>query len=157
MINFLFCTVPPRHSKVDQTHKFDDFSNLIQLFTMTASTVLVEIKVVRNYVLNNFELHDQLSRIHSFHSKSLWSCQNSAISQKKSFFNQLQRFLVRKRCTFRSSSWCSKLLWITLLTLIISTKTLYCVNENNCIRFLRIIKFVSLVNFGGSRRKNSAK
>ena len=32
MINFLFCTVlPPRASKVDQTHKFDDFLDLTVL------------------------------------------------------------------------------------------------------------------------------
>ena len=63
MINFLFCTVLPLGaSKVDQTHKFDDFLNLIQLFSMTPYSVLIEIKVVRNYVINNFKLHDQLSR-----------------------------------------------------------------------------------------------
>ena len=72
MINFLICTfLPPGASKVDQTHKFDDFLNLIQLFPITPYSVLVEIKVVRNYVINNIKLHDQLSRIHSFHSKSL--------------------------------------------------------------------------------------
>jgi len=53
--------------------------NLIQLVPITPYTVLVEIKVVRNNVINNFELHDQLPRIHSFHSKSLWSWQNSDI------------------------------------------------------------------------------
>ena len=39
--------------------------------TPYAYTVLVEIKVVRNYVINNFELHDQLFRIHGFDSKNL--------------------------------------------------------------------------------------
>ena len=48
-----------------------DSSNLIKLFPMTPYSILVEIKVVRNDVMNNFKLHDQLSRIHSFHSKSL--------------------------------------------------------------------------------------
>ena len=72
MINFLLCTVlPPGASKVDQTHKFDDFLNLIQLFPITPYSVLVEIKVVRNYGMNNFKLHDILCRMHSFHSKSL--------------------------------------------------------------------------------------
>ena len=72
MINFLFCTVLPLGaSKVDQTHKFDDFLNMIQLFLMTAYRVLVEIKVVRSYVVNNFEPNNQLSRLDSFHSKSL--------------------------------------------------------------------------------------
>ena len=72
MINFLFCTVlPPGASNVNQTHKFDDYSNLIQLFLMTSYSVLIEIEVVRNYVINNFKFHDELSRIHSFHSKSL--------------------------------------------------------------------------------------
>ena len=60
MMNFLFCTVlPPGASKVDQTHKFDDFLNLIQLFPITPYSVLVEITVVRNYVMNNFKLHDK--------------------------------------------------------------------------------------------------
>ena len=49
------------------------FLNLIQLFSITRYTILVEIKVVRNNVINNFELGDQLYRIHSFHSKCLWS------------------------------------------------------------------------------------
>ena len=72
MINFLFGTVLPSvASKVYQTHKFDDFSNLIQFFLMTSYSVLIEIEVVRNYIVNNFELHDQLSGIHSFHLKSL--------------------------------------------------------------------------------------
>ena len=59
MINFLFCTVLPMGaSKVDQTHKFYDFKNLIQLFLMTPHSVLIEIEVVRNYVINNFDQHD---------------------------------------------------------------------------------------------------
>ena len=61
MINFLFCIVLLLGaSKVDQTHIFDHFLNLIQLFPMIAYNVLVEIKVVRNYVINNFELDNQL-------------------------------------------------------------------------------------------------
>ena len=36
---------------------------------MSPYIVLVEIKVVRNYVINYFKLHDQLSRIQSFHSQ----------------------------------------------------------------------------------------
>ena len=72
MIDFLFCTVLPLEtSKVDQNLKFDDFLNLIQLFPMTPYSDLVEIKAVRNYIINNFEFHNLLSRIHSFHSKSL--------------------------------------------------------------------------------------
>ena len=72
MINFLFYTVLlPGASKVYQTHKFDDFLKLTLLFTKTLYSVLFEIKVVRNYVINNFKLHDQLSRTHSFHFKSL--------------------------------------------------------------------------------------
>ena len=59
MMNFLFCTVLPQGaSKVDQTNIFDDFLNLIQLFPMTPYSVLFEIKVVQNYVINKFELHD---------------------------------------------------------------------------------------------------
>ena len=66
MMKFLFCTVLlPGVSIFDQTHKFDDFKNLMQLFLMTPYSVLIEIEIVRNYVINNFKLHDQLSRIHS--------------------------------------------------------------------------------------------
>ena len=72
MINFLFCTVLPMGaSKVDQTHKFYDFKNLIQLLLMTPYSVLVEIKVVGNYVINNFKHNDKPFKINSFHSKSL--------------------------------------------------------------------------------------
>ena len=61
MINFLFCTVlPPGASKAYQTHKFYDFENLIQLFLMTPYSVLIDIKVVRNDILNNLYLHDKL-------------------------------------------------------------------------------------------------
>ena len=42
----------------------------LQLFQMTLYTVLIKIKVVRNSVLNKFELHNQLSRIHRFLSKT---------------------------------------------------------------------------------------
>ena len=65
------------------------FSWIAILIYIWPDSVLIEIKVVRNYIMNNFKHYDQLSRIHSFHSKSLWSWQNSAISQKKKFFGQL--------------------------------------------------------------------
>ena len=42
-----------------------------KLFPRTPYIILVEIKVVRNDVMNNFKIHDQHSIIHSFHSKSL--------------------------------------------------------------------------------------
>ena len=50
MINFLFCTVLPMEaSKIDQTHKFDDFKNLIQLYLMKPYSVLIEIsRTVQN-------------------------------------------------------------------------------------------------------------
>ena len=90
MTNFLSCTVlPPRASKVDQTDKFDHFLDLTQFFQIWLNSDLIEMNDVRNDVMNNFELDDQLSRIHSIHSKSLWSWQKSAILQKKSFFVQL--------------------------------------------------------------------
>ena len=86
MINLSGCIVlPPGVAKIFQIRKIQR----LQLFPMTPYIVLVEIKVVRNYVMNNFKLHDQLSRINSFHSKNLWSWQNSTILQKKSFFGQL--------------------------------------------------------------------
>ena len=72
MIIFLFCTVlPPGASKVDQTHKFDDFLDLTQFFQIRHESVLIGINYVEIDVINNFELHDELSRIHSFHSRSL--------------------------------------------------------------------------------------
>ena len=71
MINFLFCTVlPPEASKVDQTHKFYDFFDLTQFFQIRQKSVLIKINYVKIDVINNFELRDELSRIHSFHSKS---------------------------------------------------------------------------------------
>ena len=53
---------------------------------MTPYSVLIEIEVVRNCVISNFKLHNQLSKIQNFYSKSLRSWQNLAISQKKLFF-----------------------------------------------------------------------
>ena len=59
MTNFLLCTVlPPGASKVDQTWKFDNFLNLIQLFPMTPYSVLVKMNDVTNVICNNFEYHD---------------------------------------------------------------------------------------------------
>ena len=126
MINFLFCTVlPPGASKVDQTHKFDDFLDLTQFFQIRQESVLIKINYVKIDVINNFELHDELSRIHSFHSKSLWSWQHSAILQKKSFFGQLWRLPEGEQLKIgRLSSW-YKLFKIPFLTTFISTKTIY--------------------------------
>ena len=74
MKNFLFCTVlSPGASNVDQTHKFDDFLDLIQFFQNWPDSVLIEMNDVQNDVMNNFKFHDELSRIHNFQSKSLWS------------------------------------------------------------------------------------
>ena len=74
----------------DQTHKFDDFLDPTHFFQICTDSVSIEINDVRNNVISNFELHDQLSRFYSFQCKSLWSLQNLAILQKnKSFFGQL--------------------------------------------------------------------
>ena len=71
MINFLFCTVLlPGAAKVDQTHKYYDFLNLMVIFNDTIQC-FYQNKSFRNYVINNFEFHNQLSRIDSFHSKSV--------------------------------------------------------------------------------------
>ena len=71
MINFLFFTVLlPGASKV-RTLKFDDLLDLTQFFQIIQESVLIEINYVKNDVINNFEIDDELSRIHSFHSKSL--------------------------------------------------------------------------------------
>ena len=73
-MNFLFCTVLPiGASKVYQTHKFEDFKNLIQLFLMTPYNVLIEIEVVRNYILNNLYLVDKLPIFYCSPSGSLQS------------------------------------------------------------------------------------
>ena len=71
MKNFIFCTVlPTGASKVVQTHNFDDFLDLTQFWP---DRVLIEIKVIRNNNMNNFEWDNKLSRIYSFHAMSLWS------------------------------------------------------------------------------------
>ena len=69
MKNFIFCAVlPTGASKVVQTHKFDNFLDLIQFLP---DSVLIEIKVISNDNMNNFKIGNKLSRIHSFHSKRL--------------------------------------------------------------------------------------
>ena len=51
---FLFCTVfHPGASKVDQTHKFNDFLNLTQFFSMTPYSGLVGVNDVNNVIYNN--------------------------------------------------------------------------------------------------------
>ena len=53
MINLPGCMVlPPGVAKIFQIKQIQR----LQLFLMTPYIVLVEIKVVRNYVMNNFEL-----------------------------------------------------------------------------------------------------
>ena len=57
MINLQECTVlPPGVATIFLIRNIQR----LQLFPMTPYIVLVGIKVVRNYVINNFELHDQL-------------------------------------------------------------------------------------------------
>ena len=71
MIYFLFCTVlPPAASKADQTHICDDFLNLTQFFQILLFSVLIEMNDVNN-VIYNFELYNQLLRIHRFLTRSL--------------------------------------------------------------------------------------
>ena len=67
MINWsaLITGLPLEDSKVDQICKFYDFLDLSQFFQIWSDIVLIE---MNDDVINNFELHDQLSRIHSFHS-----------------------------------------------------------------------------------------
>ena len=74
MINFLLCTVlPPWASEVDQTHKFDEFLDLAQFFQIWPDSVLIEIKVVRNNILNNLHLNEKLPILQSSPSGSLQS------------------------------------------------------------------------------------
>ena len=72
MMNFLFCTVlPPGASKVCQTHKFDDFFNLMYLFPMTPYSVVIEMNDVNSVIYNYFEYHYQLPKMHCFLSGRL--------------------------------------------------------------------------------------
>ena len=138
MINFLFFTVLlPEASKFDQTHNFDDFLNRTQFFHIWPDSVMIEMKYVRNYVINIFKLNDQLSRIHSFHYKSFWIEQNSAISQE---FVMMFKVVVNN-----------------IVDIIHFDQNTVWSNVKELCKILKIIKFMSLVNFGSSRRENSAK
>ena len=66
---------------------------------MTPYSVLIEIEVVINYVINNFKLHDQLSRISL--QESLKFAKFSHFVEKI-IFGLLYRLLVRKGCIIRS-------------------------------------------------------
>ena len=49
MINLLFFMVHPTGaSKVDQTHKLDDFLDLIQFCQISPDSVLIGMKIVKN-------------------------------------------------------------------------------------------------------------
>ena len=73
MINFTFCTVLlTGTSKVVQTQKFDDQdSRSSAIYLNLTRQCFNRNKSVRNDVMNNFKIRNKLSRIHSFHSKSL--------------------------------------------------------------------------------------
>ena len=59
MMNFLFCTLfPPGASKVDQTHKFEDFLDLTQFFHIWPDSILIEMNDVNNIIYNKVEYHD---------------------------------------------------------------------------------------------------
>ena len=80
MKNILFCNLfPPGASRVDQTHKFDDFLDLTQFFHIQSDSVLIEIKFVGNYILNNLYLHDKLPILHCYPSWSFWSWQTHKV------------------------------------------------------------------------------
>ena len=51
----------------------------------------------------------------------------------------------------------SKMFITSFLTTFILMKTLYSQIQKNCVKSKKTITFVSLDNFGGSRRENSAK
>jgi len=78
--------------------------------------------------------------MHSFHSKSLWSWQNSAISREKSCFGQLWRLAEGKQCKIGSFSLRYKLFKISFLTTFIQIKTLYNQIWNNC-QICQILEF----------------
>ena len=72
MINFLFCIVLLLGaSKIDQTHKFDYFSDLTQFIHVWPVSVLIGLNDVNNVIYSNFEYRDQLLKVHRFLSRSL--------------------------------------------------------------------------------------
>ena len=61
---------------------------------MTRYSVLIEIEVVRNYVINNFEYYDQLLNMHCFLTFA------SKVDQKTIFFCEMAEFF-----RLHSDSW----------------------------------------------------
>ena len=87
--------------------------------------VEVEIKVVRNVILNNFDLSIRLARVHHFLSRKVQSWPKLAIFCNLAEFLQLWRLLEGKRCTLASRSLRSKLFKMAFLTTFIWGSTLY--------------------------------
>ena len=100
-------------------------NHLVQFWSYN---VQVEIKVVRNVILNNFDLSVRFDREHRFPSRSIQSWHVLQNFCNLAEILQLCRLLDGKRCTLANLSLMPKLFKITFLTTFISTSTLY--NQN---------------------------
>ena len=82
---YLWSTFQDALFSPQESPKFPDFKNskIWQIwhryFRFDDKSVLIEIKVVRNDILNNLYLNDKLPVLHSFHSGRLQSWPNSQI------------------------------------------------------------------------------
>ena len=89
----------------------------MQLFLMSPHSVLIEIDIVRNYVINNFKLHDQLSRIQSI------LLQESLQLTKPSHFAE--------KIVFRSTLEAPSEKTVHIQELVMSVKVVYNIVSNN--------------------------
>ena len=91
MINFLFCTVlPPGASKVDQTHKFDDFLDFTQYLQIRQDSVLIKIEVVRTINYLGYTVYipraSEVGKIRPFCKKKSFFGQEIKARNKNIFF-----------------------------------------------------------------------
>ena len=157
MINFLLCTVLPTWaSEVDQTHKFDDFLDLVQFFHIWSDSVLIIMNDVRNDIINNFNTMTNSRKYTVFIPKA------SEVGEIQPLWRKNVLLVI-----FRSSSRENGVLsgvghgiqsclyrhfWHHLF------QSKHCpIKCESIVQDLKIIKFLNLVNFGGSRRENSWK
>ena len=70
---------PQESPKFPRFEKLKDLTNLTQIFEIWSYSVLIGIKVVGNYILNNLYLHDKLPILYSSPCGSLLSWPNSQI------------------------------------------------------------------------------
>ena len=68
---------PQESPKFSIFEKIKDLTNLTRIFQIWSKSVLIEIKIVRNDILNNLYWYDKFSIFHSSASRSLQSWPNS--------------------------------------------------------------------------------